>query len=81
MTMSAHGRKTMPNDADLIRLARAAITARAKDRAKAETAKPDSSDIPAAPTPRALARKRANAYAAFVVATAKAETAARRKGT
>jgi hypothetical protein len=66
----------MPNDADLIRLARAAITA----RAKAETAKPDSSDIPAAPTPRALARKRANAYAAFVVATAKAETAARRKG-
>ena len=63
----------MPNDASLIRLARAAI----KDRAKAKTAKPDSSS---APTPRALARKRADAYAAFVVATAKAETAARRKG-
>jgi hypothetical protein len=66
----------MPNDADLIRLARAAITARAKNRAKPC----DVPDIPAAHTPRALARKRADAYAAFVVATAKAETAARRKG-
>ena len=66
----------MPNDADLIRLARAAITARAKVAKR--PAKPD--DVPAAPTPRALARKRADAYAAFVVATAKAETAARRKG-
>jgi hypothetical protein len=63
----------MPNDATLIRLARAAI----KDRAKTKTAKRDSS---AAPVSRALARKRADAYAAFVVATAKAETAARRKG-
>jgi hypothetical protein len=62
----------MPNDAALIRLARAAIGTRAKARAK-----PD--DSSAAPTPRALARKRADAYAAFVVATAKAETAARRK--
>jgi len=59
----------MPND--LLRNARAAI----KDRAK--TAKRDSS---AAPVSRALARKRADAYAAFIVATAKAETAARRKG-
>ena len=75
----------MPNDAALIRAARAAIAARAKERTKAEnnakTAKPDdSSEIPAAPVSRALARKRANAYAAFVVATAKAATAARRKG-
>ena len=66
----------MPNDADLIRAARAAITARAKVAKRPAKA----CDIPAAPTPRALARKRANAYAAFVVATAKAETAARRKG-
>jgi hypothetical protein len=75
----------MTNEADLIRLARAAIGTRAKERAKAEsnakTAKPnDSSDVPAAPVSRALARKRADAYAAFVVATAKAATAARRKG-
>jgi hypothetical protein len=72
----------MPNDAALIRLARAAIAARAKERAKAKgEAKPnDSSDVPAARVSRALARKRADAYAAFVVATAKAATAARRKG-
>jgi hypothetical protein len=75
----------MPNDAALIRAARAAIGTRAKERAKAEsnakTAKPDdSSDVPAARVSRALARKRADAYAAFVVATAKAATAARRKG-
>jgi hypothetical protein len=70
----------MPNEAALIRLARAAIGTRAKERAK-ERAKPnDASDVPAAPVSRALARKRADAYAAFVVATAKAETAARRKG-
>jgi hypothetical protein len=68
----------MPNDAALIRLARAAIAARAKERAKAKSEV--KTDVPAAPTPRALARKRADAYAAFVVATAKAETAARRKG-
>lgn len=75
----------MPNDAALIRAARAAIAARAKERAKAKgearTAKPDDGfAIPAAPVSRALARKRADAYAAFVVATAKAATAARRKG-
>ncbi len=74
----------MPNDAALIRAARAAIATRAKERAKAESegqAKPnDSSEIPPAPVSRALARKRADAYAAFVVATAKAATAARRKG-
>jgi hypothetical protein len=75
----------MPNDAALIRLARAAIGTRAKERAKAKgeakTAKPDDGfDVPAAPVSRATARKRADAYAAFVVATAKAETAARRKG-
>jgi len=55
---------------DLIRLARAAIKNRAKARPKDK----------AAPVSRALARKRADAYAAFVVATAKAESAARRKG-
>ena len=74
----------MPNDAALIRAARAAIVTRAKERAKAESkgqAKPnDSSDVPAAPVSRTLARKRADAYAAFIVATAKAATAARRKG-
>jgi hypothetical protein len=75
----------MQNDAALIRAARAAIATRAKERAKAEsnakTTKPnDSSEIPAAPVSRALARKRADAYAAFVVASAKAATAARRKG-
>jgi hypothetical protein len=73
----------MPNDAALIRLARAAIGTRAKERAKAEdkAAKPDDGfDVPAAPVSRALARKRADAYAAFVVASAKAATAARRKG-
>ena len=70
----------MPNDAALVRAARAAIATRAKERAKAETAKPDSSDVPAVRVSRALARKRADAYAAFVVATAKAATAARRKG-
>jgi hypothetical protein len=75
----------MPNDAALIRLARAAIATRAKERAKAEsnarTAKPnDGFEVPAAPVSRALARKRADAYAAFIVATAKAATAARRKG-
>jgi hypothetical protein len=66
----------MPNDAALIRLARAAITARAKVAKRPA----DALAVPAAHTPRALARKRANAYAAFIVATAKAETAARRKG-
>jgi hypothetical protein len=71
----------MPNDAALIRAARAAIATRAKERAKAETAKPnDGFDVPAAPVSRTLARKRADAYAAFIVATAKAATAARRKG-
>ena len=74
----------MPNDAALIRLARAAIRTRAKERANAKgkgQAKPnDAPDVPAAPVSRALARKRADAYAAFVVATAKAATAARRKG-
>jgi hypothetical protein len=73
----------MPNDAALIRLARAAIGTRAKERANAKdkAAKPDDGfEIPAAPVSRALARKRADAYAAFIVATAKAETAARRKG-
>ena len=74
----------MTNEADLIRAARAAIAARAKERAKAEseakTAKPnDGSDVPAARVSRALARKRADAYAAFVVATARAATAARRE--
>ncbi len=70
----------MQNDASLIRAARAAIATRAKERAKAESnAKTDSSDVPAAPVSRTLARKRADAYAAFVVATAKAATAARRK--
>jgi hypothetical protein len=66
----------MPNDAALIRLARAAIGTRAKERAKPD----DGFEIPAAPVSRTLARKRADAYAAFIVATAKAETAARRKG-
>jgi hypothetical protein len=71
----------MPNDAALIRLARAAIATRAKERAKAEgNAKTDALDVPAAPVSRTLARKRADAYAAFIVATAKAATAARRKG-
>lgn len=72
----------MQNDASLIRAARAAIAARAKERAKAESeAKTDALEIPAARVSRALARKRADAYAAFVVATAKAATATRRKGT
>jgi hypothetical protein len=75
----------MPNDAALIRAARAAIATRARERAKAKgeakTAKPDDGfEIPAARVSRALARKRADAYAAFIVATAKAATAARRKG-
>jgi hypothetical protein len=74
----------MSNDADLIRAARAAIATRAKERAKAKDKakdKPnDGFEIPAAPVSRTLARKRADAYAAFVVASAKAETAARRKG-
>ncbi len=71
----------MSNEAALIRLARAAIGTRAKERAKAKTAKHDDGfDVPAAPVSRALARKRADAYAAFVVASAKAATAARRKG-
>jgi len=74
----------MTNEADLIPLARAAIGARAKERAKAKDkgqAKPnDGFEIPAAPVSRALARKRADAYAAFVVASAKAATTARRKG-
>ena len=70
----------MPNDAALIRAARAAIATRARERAKAKgEAKTDSSEIPAAPVSRTLARKRADAYAAFIVATAKAATAARRK--
>jgi hypothetical protein len=77
----------MQNEAALIRLARAAIGTRAKERAKERAkvkdkgqAKPnDASDVPAARVSRALARKRADAYAAFVVATAKAATAARRK--
>jgi hypothetical protein len=71
----------MSNEADLIRLARAAIGTRAKERANAKgKAKDKPDDVPAAPVSRALARKRADAYAAFVVATAKAATAARRKG-
>lgn len=71
----------MPNDAALIRAARAAIATRARERAKAEgEAKTDGSEIPAAPVSRTLARKRADAYATFIVATAKAATAARRKG-
>jgi hypothetical protein len=73
----------MSNDAALIRLARAAIGTRAKERANAKdkAAKPnDGFDVPAAPVSRTLARKRADAYAAFVVASAKAATAARRKG-
>jgi len=82
--MSEQGRKTMSNDADLIRLARAAIGTRAKERAnakgKAKDKPNDGFEIPAAPVSRALARKRADAYAAFIVATAKAATAARRKG-
>jgi hypothetical protein len=74
----------MSNEAALIRAARAAIGTRAKERAKAEsnakTAKPDDGfDVLAAPVSRAMARKRADAYAAFIVATAKAATAARRK--
>lgn len=68
---------TDPHTAALIRAARAAIATRAKERAKAES---NALDVPAARVSRALARKRADAYAAFVVATAKAETAARRKG-
>jgi hypothetical protein len=73
----------MTNDAALIRLARAAIGTRAKERANAKGKakdKPNSSDVPAVRVSRALARKRADAYAAFVVASAKAATAARRKG-
>jgi len=74
----------MTSEAALIRLARAAIGTRAKERAKAakdKAAKPnDGFDVLAAPVSRALARKRADAYAAFVVASAKAATAARRKG-
>ena len=72
----------MSNEAALIRAARAAIGTRAKERANAKdkVAKPnDGFEIPAAPVSRTLARKRADAYAAFIVATAKAETAARRK--
>ena len=66
----------MTNEADLIRAARAATAARVK-AAKQRAAKPG--EIPAARVPRALERARADAYAAFVVATARAATAARRK--
>jgi hypothetical protein len=69
----------MSNEAALIRLARAAIGTRAKERAKECAKLDDGFEIPAAPVSRALARKRADAYAAFVVASAKAATAARRK--
>ena len=67
----------MTNEADLIRNARAATAARVK---AAKPAKPyDGFEIPAARVPPALARRRADAYAAFVVATARAATAARRE--
>lgn len=69
----------MSNEADLIRNARAASAARVK-AAKQLAAKPyDGFEIPAARVPPALARRRADAYAAFVVATARAATAARRE--
>lgn len=69
----------MSNEAELIRNARAASAARAK-AAKQLAAKPyDGFEIPSARVPPALARRRADAYAAFVVATAKAATAARRE--
>lgn len=68
----------MTNEADLIRAARAASAERMK-AAKQRAAKPG--EVPAARVPPALARRRADAYAAFVVATARAATAARRKGT
>ena len=66
----------MTNEAELIRAARAASAARIK------AAKPDKANagtLPAARVPRALERARAAAYAAFVVATARAATAARRE--
>jgi hypothetical protein len=66
----------MTNEADLIRAARAASAARVK-AAKQRAAKPG--EIPPARVPPALARRRADAYAAFVVATARAATAARRE--
>ena len=69
----------MTNEADLTRNARAASAARVK-AAKQRAAKPyDGFEVPAARVPPALARRRADAYAAFVVATARAATAARRK--
>ena len=68
----------MTNEADLIRNARAASAARVK-AAKQRAAKHDGFDVPAARVPRALERARADAYAAFVVATARAATAARRE--
>ena len=69
----------MTNEADLIRNARAASAARVK-AAKQRAAKPyDGFEIPAARVSRALERARADAYAAFVVATARAATAARRE--
>lgn len=68
-----------PNEAALIRAARAASAARVK---AAKPVKPyDGFEILAARVPPTLARRRADAYAAFVVATARAATAARRKGT
>lgn len=69
----------MTNEADLIRAARAASAERVK-AAKQRATKPyDGFEIPAARVPPALARRRADAYAAFVVATARAATAARRE--
>ena len=58
----------MTNEAELIRAARAATAARVK---AAKPAKPDDGfEIPAARVSRALARKRADAYAAFEEARA-----------
>jgi hypothetical protein len=68
----------MTNEANLIRNARAASAARVK-AAKQRAAKANVGTLPAARVPRALERDRADAYAAFVVATAKAATAARRE--
>ena len=66
----------MTTEAELIRNARAATAARIR---AAKPAKHDGFEVPAARVPRALERARADAYAAFVVATARAATAARRE--
>lgn len=68
----------MPTEAELIRAAAAASAERVK-AAQKRTSKANAGAVPSARTPRAVARARAAAYAAFVAATAKAATAAMRE--